>query len=78
MEYSSEHNEFHGLAAGYYARSENVTIEVWLSNGIKLEPKPMKKLGKGVHGIVPIAFEAPDVPFESWQARVGYTPGRDW
>ena len=80
LKYSTERNEFHGavIDGGYFVPPENVTIEVWLSNGIKLEPKPMKKLGKGAHGVVPIAFGAPDVPFESWQARFSYTTRPVW
>ena len=78
LEYTPERNEFLGFVGGYYTRAENFTIEVWLSNGIKLEPKPMKKPGEGVHSVVPIAFKVPDVPFVSWQARATYTPGSDW
>ena len=46
----------------------DVTIEVRLSNGTVLRPKPVKKLKNG--DVVPIVLKASDEPFTSWTGSI--------
>ena len=69
LKYDPEDNIFHGAVSysGYFVPAKNVRVEVWLSNGWKLEPKPIKSMERGRESVV---FKATDMPFASWQARV--------
>ena len=80
LSYEPEFNEFRGLAGlpGRFKRGETLKVEIWLSNGIKIEADPVRIVEETESGVVLVGIEVPDVPFVSWQARVTYTPGDDY
>ena len=69
LSYYPADNEFKGMVYNVtHFTTRDVTIEVRLSNGTELRPKPLKRLKKG--DFVPIVLKASDEPFTSWTGSI--------
>ena len=69
LAYYPADNEFRGMVYNVtYSTVRDVIIEVRLSNGTELRPKPVKKLKNG--DFVPIVLKASDEPFTSWTGSI--------
>lgn len=69
LAYYPADNEFNGAVYNLSGFTTwDVTIEVRLSNGTVLRPKPVKKLKNG--DVVPIVLKASDEPFTSWTGSI--------